>query len=342
MFKWVSNLLATVTTLMSLKTTVEPESPGVVAEPEPSQTSKLGSSKLDTLLSCCLHDPKQEDLIYIPRFKHRLTLTKAWSIKPNQKILDIGCGQGESCLAVALDLGPSGHVIGIDTAEPDYGTPFSIQKSQDFVTKSILGERISFMQTDTVSLLEKPDYPRFDAATLCHSLWYFSTRESVIALFQSLATARISRIYLAEYSFRASEPSQIPHVLACQALALFNLYKTPAPTTDHDSHPYNVRAAPDQAAILAAAKKAGFEVRRQGVILPDVSMLEGHFEARHIKGERFRARVQEEKFPKEQEEQILAFQPRVREEMEKLEREGIPTVRAMDVWWAELELELGN
>lgn len=302
-----------------------------------SDPSSSKPSDLETLLSCCLHDPKNDELIYIPRFTHRLALTKAWSIEPGQRVLDIGCGQGESCLAVALDLGPSGHVTGIDTAAPDYGTPFTIKESQEFVQKSVLGSRISFNQTDAASLLQAPDHPTFDAASLCHSLWYFPTRESVFSLFQTLATAKISRIYLAEYAFQASNDTQIPHVLAAKAFALFNLYKTP--TEGHDPRAYNVRAAPDQASILDAAQKAGFRVQRQGIVIPDENMKEGHFEARHVKGENFRKRVQEEKLPKEQEEEILAYQPRIREGMEKLEQRGIATVRAMDVWWAVLELD---
>jgi SAM-dependent methyltransferase len=293
---------------------------------------------MDILLSCFLHDPALESRVYIPRFTHRLSLTKEWVIEPGRRILDIGCGQGESCLALALDVGDSGHITGIDVAPLDYGTPFTVKESREYVIKSVLGPRIDFFQTDAASLLQPLDgspSPAYDAAALCHSLWYFSTRESVFSLFETLAAARISRVYLAEYSFQASDCSQVPHVLAAQAQALFHAYKTPR---EPGINELNIRAALDQASILEAAKSNGFEVHRQGIITPEENLLEGHFEARHVQGDLFRNRVIDEKLPVEQEAEILALGLRVKKEMEKLNERGIPTVRAMDVWWAVLEL----
>ena len=303
--------------------------------------------RMDTLLSCCLHDPAKETLIYIPRFTHRLSLIKAWDIPSGRHILDIGCGQGESCLVLALAMGPSGHVTAIDDAPPDYGSPFAVGESQQYIAESTLGPRISYVRTDAPSLLQqspKAAAAAYDAAVLCHSLWYFPTRESVLALFDALATARIPRLYLAEYSFQASDASQRPHVLAAQAQALITASRAKTKPTDVNGvlSTYNVRAALDEASTLAAARKAGFTVRRQGRFTPEESMLEGHWDARHVKGDVFRKRVMDGKLPAEAEAEILALAARVREEMAELDRRGVATVRAMDSWWAVLELDPGT
>jgi hypothetical protein len=70
--------------------------------------------------------------------------------------------------------------------------------------------------------------------------------------------------------------------------------------------------------------------------LPEGDMLEGHFEARYIRGDEF---VKVAAFPKEQEDGILAYGPRVDEAMAELRHNGIEKVRALDVWWVELELK---
>lgn len=289
---------------------------------------------MDILLSCCLHDPAKESLIYIPRFTLRLALTKAWDITPGQRLLDIGCGQGESALVLALAVGPSGHVTGLDDAPPDYGTPFAVGESHRHIAESSLGPRISFVHSDARSL----PGAAYDAAVLCHSLWYLPSRESVRALFRALATARIPRVYLAEYSSHASDASQRPHVLAAQAIALLvDCRKARDPGADYSA--YNVRVSLDEAFVLQAARDAGFTVRRQGAVTPAEDYLEGHFEARHVAGDLFRTRVRGWDLPGEQEAEILALASQVKEEMEELNRRGVPTVRAVDSWWAVLELD---
>ena len=303
------------------------------------------SKRMDTLLSCCLHDPAKETLIYIPRFTHRLSLIKAWDIPPGQHILDIGCGQGESCLVLALAMGPSGHVTAIDDAPPDYGTPFAVGESQHYIAESTLGPRITYVPTDAPSLLQQsPKVAAYDAAVLCHSLWYFPTRESVLSLFDTLATARIPRLYLAEYSDQASHASQRPHILAAQAQALITASRKQMKPNNinGDLSAYNTRAALDEASTLAAARNAGFTVRRQGRITPEENMLEGHWDARHVKGAVFRKRVMDGKLPSEAEAEILALAARVEEEMDELDRGGVATVRTMDSWWAVLELDPGT
>ncbi|KAK5991852.1 Methyltransferase ustM [Cladobotryum mycophilum] len=295
--------------------------------------------KINTILSCILYDEKYKDVFNIPRFRLRLATTAAWSIPTGKRILDIGCGQGESTIVLASELGPSTHTTGVDTAPPDYGHPFTMSQSQDFLKKSIFGKRISFEQSDTASFLERqPLSPAFDAAVLCHSLWYFPSLQSVFSLFKSLAAAGISSIYVAEYCTEASHPSQIPHILAAEAQALLCKYQNNGEAAGLLRDELNVRAAPTVSSILEAAKNAGYSPSRQGRVTPGADFLEGHSECLIVQGQRFRNRVIEQKFPKDQEEVILSYVPRVKEAMNELKASGIEKVRSMDVWWAELKL----
>jgi SAM-dependent methyltransferase len=290
--------------------------------------------KMDLLLSSSLHDPGLLTQFYVPRFNHRLSLIKIWGIETGQQILDVGCGQGESCLVLALEVGDSGHVTGIDIARPEYGTPFSMGEAHEYVGKSALGPRITFHRADAPSFLGslgRPPSTVFDSVVLCHSLWYFPNGEAVHVLFKTLADARIPSVYLAEYSYLPSNESQVPHILAAKAQALLYNFRAPH---EPDAREQNVRAGSDQKSILAAAQDAGFSVQREGVFTPADDMLEGRFEVNFVLSENFRQRVRAENLPEEQEAEILAYVQRVGEEMERLKKTG-----PMDVWWAVLKLD---
>ena len=63
-------------------------------------------SKIDILFANNPVPKEWENVIFIPRFKQRLTITDAWSIKPGSRVLDAGVGQGDSSTVLALELGP--------------------------------------------------------------------------------------------------------------------------------------------------------------------------------------------------------------------------------------------
>ncbi|KAK3490022.1 hypothetical protein B0T13DRAFT_519574 [Neurospora crassa] len=324
-------------------------------------------SKITTLITCFPHDPSLRTLVQIPRFRQRLSILSQWSIPPGSRVLDIGCGQGDSSLVLAMELGPTCHVTGIDTAPPDYGTPLNISESQEKILQSALGGRLSFYnQVDAATFFNSTSTSTtasdktFDVATACHSLFYFPSSASVISLFQELAAANIRKVYVAEYdSKHTSFPvTQTPHILAAKAQALYFAYKADADSlkkqqvhhassssssssspSKKEEMPLNVRAAPDVEAITRAAQAAGFKVAREGKFTPKEEYLEGHFETRCVRGARFEARVKEEGFAKEREEEILGVVEEMNRAYEEMERGGVDKVRCMDVWWAVFELE---
>src|ERR1700675_3969518 len=49
-----------------------------------------------------------------------LVLREARAV-PGERVLDVGCGPGATALPLAAAVGPSGHVTGIDIADPMLG-----------------------------------------------------------------------------------------------------------------------------------------------------------------------------------------------------------------------------
>jgi SAM-dependent methyltransferase len=295
-------------------------------------------SPVDLLLSSCLHEPSLDAEFYIPRFQNRLSIVDAWSIPTGQHLLDIGCGQGESSLALALAVSSLGHITALDPAQPEYGTPFTVAESHSYILKSSLGPHISFRQSDVPSFfstMQPAAATPYNAACLLQSLMYFPTLDSVRDLFQTLAHVGIVKVYVAEYTFTAANEAQIPHYLAARAQALFYNYQGPHVSGVREQ---NVRAAPSPKAIEEAASKAGYIVSREGKISPAEKMKEGYFEARHVAGNNFRSTVLAAGLNVEQEAEILSYVPKIKDALKKLEEQDCPHGRAMDTWWAEFTL----
>ncbi|KAJ5602537.1 S-adenosyl-L-methionine-dependent methyltransferase [Penicillium hordei] len=57
---------------------------------------------MDTLLASYLHDEQARESIVEPIFQHKLLLSPICQIEPASCALDVGCGQGESSLVLAL------------------------------------------------------------------------------------------------------------------------------------------------------------------------------------------------------------------------------------------------
>lgn len=64
---------------------------------------------------------KQLTSVVIPQIQHRLDLISRWVIQPGEKVLEIGCGQGDCTITLAGVVGENGHVTAVDPAPLDYG-----------------------------------------------------------------------------------------------------------------------------------------------------------------------------------------------------------------------------
>lgn len=52
---------------------------------------------------------------------HRTGVVSPWGINAGDKVLEIGCGQGDCTVVLANLVGPEGKVTAVDPASLDYG-----------------------------------------------------------------------------------------------------------------------------------------------------------------------------------------------------------------------------
>ena len=80
----------------------------------------------------------KEDKIQQIQLQHRFALVEAFQIKPDMRVLEIGCGQGDTTVALADAVGANGQVIALDIAAGDYGAPFTLAEAHDRIVAYIL------------------------------------------------------------------------------------------------------------------------------------------------------------------------------------------------------------
>jgi SAM-dependent methyltransferase len=102
-------------------------------------------------------------------------LLERTDIRPNEKLLDVGCGTGASTLAVAIKTGPAGHVTGLDIAEQLLNR--ARKRSDDAGLRNT-----SFIQADAQTYPFIPE--SFDAIISRFGLMFF---DNPVAAFANMA-----------------------------------------------------------------------------------------------------------------------------------------------------------
>ena len=162
-----------------------------------------------------------DDTVQRTQLRHRQELVKAFQIEPGMRVLEIGCGQGDTTVVLADRVGEQGHVHAIDIAEADYGAPFTLGEATETILKSKLGSRITFqLETDVMDLTFDEPY---DVAVLSHCSWYFRSPAQLTDYLQKLRTAA-KRICLAEWDAAYIKDSQRAHFYSAAILALYSEY----------------------------------------------------------------------------------------------------------------------
>jgi ubiquinone/menaquinone biosynthesis C-methylase UbiE len=163
----------------------------------------------------------KEDTVQQVQLQHRLTLVDAFKIEKGMRVLEIGCGQGDTTAALADAVGETGFVVAIDIASPTYGAPLTLKQATDIIKQSSLGERISFhFETDFNTF--EIDTP-FDVAVLSHCSWYFKRPEALLSYFKKLKTMT-KTICFAEWDLDFISMSQRAHFCAASILSLYSIF----------------------------------------------------------------------------------------------------------------------
>ncbi|KAF8847066.1 hypothetical protein BDZ45DRAFT_755295 [Acephala macrosclerotiorum] len=93
--------------------------------------------------------------------RHRLRLAQVWNIKPGSRVLEIGCGQGDTTVVLADAVGERGEVHALDPGSLTYGSPSNLGQAQEHIKNSPVGSRITFHTF--LELLRPAERPQADS-----------------------------------------------------------------------------------------------------------------------------------------------------------------------------------
>lgn len=192
--------------------------------------------------------PSRDQQIEQTRFRTRLA--DAWEISEGARVLEVGCGQGDTTAVLADRVGPSGHVTAVDLADPSYGAPVTLGESARTLKEGPLGDRIDFrFRYDVLAHDFAPDV--YDAVVLAHCTWYF---DSLDRLAQTLRAVRplAKRLCLSEWDLEPRSFDQFGHFLAVLIQGQVESFKVESEA--------NVRSPYSREAILPLLHETGWEV----------------------------------------------------------------------------------
>jgi SAM-dependent methyltransferase len=205
--------------------------------------------------------------------EHRIRLAEFWEISKGMKVLEIGCGQGDTTAVLAYYVGQEGFVNGVDIGPEDYGAPITVGEAASYLKESMLGKQIK-MEYRVDVLDSKIDFPEnyFDVIVLSHCSWYMKSSEE---LGKILNKARNwgRKLCFAEWDTRISAIEQYPHFLAVLIQAQYESFKS--------SSTSNVRTLFTPMDIRRIASSSGWSIFKESVISSE-NMQDGKWESNMV------------------------------------------------------------
>ena len=179
---------------------------------------------IETIVECMSSD---KDMKAVQRIQteHRLKLVQAWGVKEGSRVLEIGCGQGDTTAALAYVVGEAGFVHGVDIASPDYGAPITVGDAARYLQQSVLGKQIH-MEFNVDVLAMDIDFPEdsFDYIVFSHCSWYLKSFEELEAILKK-SRKWGKHLCFAEWDARIQTIEQYPHFLAVLIQAQYECFK---------------------------------------------------------------------------------------------------------------------
>jgi SAM-dependent methyltransferase len=208
----------------------------------------MNNNVIDKIVKCMATDSKIQRI----QTEHRLKLAEFWGIKEGSKVLEIGCGQGDTTAVLGHLVGDTGLVQAIDVASPDYGSPISLGDSIDYLKKSEIGHRINVNLKMDI-LAPEVNFPEeyFDFVILSHSSWYLISSGELYNIFKKLKKWG-KTLCFAEWDTRIYTHQQLPHFLSVFIQAQYECFKK--------SSISNVRTLFTPMDVKDIAKDAGWEI----------------------------------------------------------------------------------
>ncbi|BBI35472.1 class I SAM-dependent methyltransferase [Cohnella abietis] len=184
----------------------------------------MNNDILENVLSCMLLSDGASNIQRV-QTEHRIKLAELWDIKAGSRVLEIGCGQGDTTAVLAYLVGDNGLVHGIDIASPDYGSPITLGDAISHLKQSKLGKQIDIrFEVDVLSPdVDFPDH-YFDTIVLSHCSWYLKSFEELSRILEKVKRWGKS-LCLAEWDTRIKTMEQFPHFLAVSIQAQYECFK---------------------------------------------------------------------------------------------------------------------
>lgn len=170
-------------------------------------------SLVDYIVDCMATTDGSKDIQRI-QTKHRIKLVQFWDIKEGSKVLEIGCGQGDTTAVLAYFVGDKGFVHGIDIAPPTYGAPFTLGEAAAHLISSELGKQIKIDFNMDV-MCEGVTFPEnyFDYIVFSHCSWYMDSPNQLEAILKKIRKWG-NKLCFAEWDTRINSIEQYPHLLS--------------------------------------------------------------------------------------------------------------------------------
>jgi SAM-dependent methyltransferase len=191
------------------------------------------------------------------QLRHRTTLVHIWAPGTRSRVLEVGCGQGETTIVLAAVVGALGQVLAVDNAPAEYGRPVTLGEAHTYIKESsALGNRIEFLPSLDL-LAPQLHFPEqtFDLAVFSHSSWYLSSRRELYRLFARIRPWA-KRLGYAEWDVRPQHLHQLPHLLSTVLQAQMHRIAPQLSTA-------NIRSLILPADARLLAKDAGWTIKEE-------------------------------------------------------------------------------
>jgi ubiquinone/menaquinone biosynthesis C-methylase UbiE len=205
---------------------------------------------------------------------HRINVLEHSSIRNGDKILEIGCGQGDCTTVLAL-LYPDSQITAIDPAPTDYGTPETLGHAHERIKAYDIGANINFHQASPIEFLHNARSEEYDVVVLCHCLWYFGSTAEVKRTLGAVRR-KAKRLCVAEWGLNASTAGAQAHLLAALARAT---YEAHIPDSKQ-----NIRTPVSPAAIKNLAAEVGWNLQSEKTIYPGKELEDAAWEINMLLG----------------------------------------------------------
>ncbi len=134
------------------------------------------------------------------------------------RVLEVGCGQGDTTAVLAEAVGAQGFVRGIDIADAQYGMPITLGQAAEHLKAGPLGAQLAIsFETDLLTL---PLSEQYDAVVFSHCLWYFDGKKLLQQLLRK-ASLHAAVVHVAEWDIVQVRPAALAHQMAAYVQAFY-------------------------------------------------------------------------------------------------------------------------